>query len=153
METGEKNRKGRDKLRACWSGDGAIASALRFARKKGPKAMATLMLTYTPRRDVDLEVYHKWLQEVDNPFFNSQPVVKRYVNYKVAGDVVGAVGFTHFDILEIEGDGGPESVFGDAQISAFAKNWVKLWGNVPDPDLADQSVNYQVVLVEAVAAP
>ena len=28
-----------------------------------------LLLTYTPREDVDLEVYHKWIQEVDNPLF------------------------------------------------------------------------------------
>ena len=112
-----------------------------------------LLLTYTPRRDVDLDTYHRWLREVDNPFFNSRPVVKRYVNYRVVGPVLGEESFTHFDLLEIEGDGGPDSVFGDAEIDAFARNWVRLWGIVPDPDHSDQSVNYRVMLCEPVAAP
>jgi hypothetical protein len=112
-----------------------------------------LLLTYTPRRDVDLDAYHRWLQEVDNPFFNSRPVVKRYVNYRVVGPVLGSEGFSHFDLLEIEGDGGPDSVFGDAEIDAFARNWVRLWGIGDDPDHPDQSVNYRVMLCEPVAAP
>ncbi|MBL0923094.1 MAG: hypothetical protein IBJ12_01325 [Sphingomonadaceae bacterium] len=112
-----------------------------------------LLLTYTPRRSVDLNVYHRWLQEVDNPFFNSRPTVRRYVNYHIVGNVTGSEHFTHFDLLEIEGDGGPDSVFGDVEIDAFAKNWVRLWGEVPDPGLIDQSPNYRVMLCEAVAAP
>ena len=112
-----------------------------------------LLLTYTPRRDVDLDAYHGWLRDVDNPFFNSRPVVRRYVNYRVVGSVLGAEGFTHFDLLEIEGDGGPDSVFGDAAIDAFARDWVRLWGEHPDPDLPDQSVNYRVMLCEPVAEP
>lgn len=112
-----------------------------------------LLLTYTPRRDVDLEAYHRWLREVDNPFFNSRPTVRRYVNYRVVEPLLGNEGFSHFDLLEIEGDGGAESVFGDAEIDAFARNWVRLWGEVPDPDHADQSVNYRVLVCEPVAQP
>lgn len=112
-----------------------------------------LLLTYTPRRDVDLDVYHQWLRDVDNPFFNSQPVVRQYVNYHVVESVLGYENFTHFDLLEIEGDGGPDSVFQDSTIAEFARNWVRLWGAVPDPDAPDQSVNYKVMLCEAVAAP
>ncbi len=116
-------------------------------------AAQALLLTYTPRRGVDLDDYHRWLREVDNPFFNSRPVVRRYVNYRIVAPVLGSEDFTHFDLLEIEGDGGADSVFGDAQIDAFARDWVRLWGEVPDPDLADQSVNYRVMLCEPVAAP
>lgn len=116
-------------------------------------AAQLLLLTYTPRRGVDLDRYHGWLREVDNPFFNSRPVVRRYVNYRVVADVVGSEGFTHFDLLEIEGDGGADSVFGDAEIDAFARAWVRLWGEVPDPDLPDQSPNYRVMLCEPVASP
>lgn len=112
-----------------------------------------LLLTYTPRRDVDLDAYHRWLREVDNPFFNSRPVVKRYINYRVVGPVLGSEGFSHFDLLEIEGEGGADSVFGDPEINAFARAWVRLWGEVPDPDAEDQSVNYRVMLCEPVAAP
>jgi hypothetical protein len=112
-----------------------------------------LLLTYTPRNGVDLDAYHRWLQEVDNPFFNSRPTVRRYVNYRVVEPVLGNERFSHFDLLEIEGDGGPDSVFGDKAIDAFARDWVRLWGEIPDPDAADQSVNYRVLLCEAVAAP
>jgi hypothetical protein len=112
-----------------------------------------LLLTYTPRRGIDLDAYHRWLQEVDNPFFNSRPTVRRYVNYRVVKPVLGKERFSHFDLLEIEGDGGPDSVFGDNTIDAFARDWVRLWGEIPDPDAPDQSVNYRVLLCETVAAP
>jgi hypothetical protein len=112
-----------------------------------------LLLTYTPRRGVDLEEYHRWLREVDNPFFNSRPTVRRYVNYRVVEHVLGSEGFTHFDLLEIEGTGGADSVFGDFEIDTFARNWVRLWGEMPDPDLPDQSANYRVLLCEPVAQP
>lgn len=112
-----------------------------------------LLLTYTPRDDVDLDEYHRWLREVDNPFFNGRPVVRHYVNYRVAGPVQGEEDFTHFDILEIEGEGGPDSVFGDEEIAEFARAWVRKWGKNPDPDAADQTVNYRVSLCETVAAP
>lgn len=112
-----------------------------------------LLLTYTPRWGVDLDAYHRWLREVDNPFFNGRPVVRRYVNYRVVAPVLGDERFSHFDLLEIEGDGDAQSVFGDAEIDAFARQWVRLWGELPDPDASDQSVNYRVLLCEAVAAP
>ena len=116
-------------------------------------ARQTLFLSYTPRADVDLEEYHRWLQDVDNPFFNGRPTVRRYVNYRIVEAVLGSEDFTHFDILEIEGDGGAGSVFDDPEIAAFARDWVRLWGKVADPDAADQSVNYRVMLCETVAAP
>lgn len=112
-----------------------------------------LLLTYTPRRDVDLDAYHHWLREVDNPFFNSRPIVRRYTNFRIAEPIIGSEGFTHFDLLEIEGNGDARSVFDDAEIDAFAKNWVRLWGEMPDPDLPDQSINYRVQLCEVVAQP
>jgi hypothetical protein len=112
-----------------------------------------LLLTYTPRADVDLDAYHRWLRQVDNPFFNSRPPVRRYVNWRVVSGAVGTPDFTHFDLLEIEGGGGFGSVFGDDKIVAFARDWVRLWGRVPDPDAADQSPNYHVYVCEQVAAP
>ena len=116
-------------------------------------AARTLFLSYTPRPGVDLDDYHRWLREVDNPFFNGRPTVARYVNYRIVEPVLGAEDFTHFDMLEIAGGGGADSVFGDAEIAAFARDWVRLWGRVPDPDLADQSANYRVMLCETVASP
>lgn len=113
----------------------------------------TLLLTYTPRPGTDLEAYHAWLRAVDNPFFNGRPVVHRYVNYRVIGPVLGNEAFTHFDLLEIEGEGGAKAVFGDAEIDRFARDWVRQWGLEPDPDAPDQSVNYHVLECEAIAGP
>lgn len=112
-----------------------------------------LLLTYMPRRGIDLARYHEWLRSVDNPFFNRRPAVKRYENWRVAAPKVGQENFTHFDLLEIEGPDGFDAVFGDEAIAAFAADWVRLWGEVPDPSLADQSVNYRVLLCECVAEP
>lgn len=112
-----------------------------------------LLLTYTPRSDVDLNDYHQWLREIDNPFFNSRPTVHRYVNYRIAQPVQGDEDFTHFDLLEIEGDGGTESVLGDEAIASFARDWVRKWGKIPDPDHPDQTANYRVSLCDPVATP
>ncbi len=113
----------------------------------------TLLLTYTPRPGTDLAGYHSWLREVDNPFFNGRPIVRRYVNYRVASAVLGSEDFTHFDILEIEGEGGADAVFSDAEITRFARDWVRQWGIEPDPDAPDQSINYHVLECEIVAKP
>lgn len=112
-----------------------------------------LLLTYTPRADVSLDKYHQWLRDVDNPFFNSRPAVRHYTNWRVVEAKVGVQTFTHFDLLEVDGLDGFEKAFGDEKLVEFARNWVRLWGQVQDPDLPDQSVNYQVFLCDQVAAP
>ena len=42
-----------------------------------------VLLTYTPRKETNLEKYEKWLIDVDNPFFNSINEVSHYSNWKV----------------------------------------------------------------------
>jgi hypothetical protein len=118
-----------------------------------PAPRVALLLTYTPREGTNLAEYHDWLRRVDNPFFNGRPAVRRYENWRVVESKLGVASFTHFDLLEIEGAGGFEAVFGDPVIVDFAENWVRLWGKVPDPRHPDQSVNYHVYLCERVAAP
>lgn len=115
--------------------------------------MIALLLTYTPRDGTRLDEYHQWLSEVDNPFFNGRPAVRRYVNWRVVDSKLGRAPFTHFDLLEIEGNGGFDAVFGDPEIASFARNWVARWGRVPDPDAADQTENYHVYVCEQIAAP
>jgi hypothetical protein len=112
-----------------------------------------LLLTYTPREDTDLQAYHRWLREVDNPFFNSRAAVKHYANWRVVEPKVGAPSFTHFDLLYVEDLKGFEAVFGDEAVEKFAKEWVRKWGKVPDPELPDQSVNYHAYLCERIAGP
>lgn len=112
---------------------------------------ATVLLTYTPRADVDLGEYHRWLRETDNPFFNSRAVVRRYINYRVERSLMGGAGFTHFDVLEVEAGHEAEDVFADGEIAAFARAWLERWGVRPD-DPRDP-VNYHVHVCRAVAAP
>lgn len=113
----------------------------------------TLLLTYTPRAGVDLQEYHRWLAQVDNPFFNARPSVRRYVNYRIERSTQGEAGFTHFDLLDIASGADETSVFGDPEIAAFAREWVRLWGAVPDPDAVGQDANYHAHVCRAVAAP
>jgi hypothetical protein len=46
---------------------------------------------------VDLNLYHQRLSELDNPFFNRRPAVRRYVNYRMVDPVLGNEGLSHFD--------------------------------------------------------
>jgi len=117
------------------------------------KKKLMLLLTYIPRDDVDLEAYHTWLRDVDNPFWNSHPAVTYYTNWRIVDQKLGSASFTHFDLLSVEDPDDFETIFGDEAIVAFAKEWVRKWGKVPDPELSDQSVNYQVFLSEQIAGP
>jgi hypothetical protein len=114
---------------------------------------AMLLLTYAPRKGIDLDQYHKWLQDVDNPFFNSRPGVKHYSNWRVVEDKLGKSSFTHFDLLYIKDLSSFEEVFGDQAVDEFARGWVRLWGENPNPDAPDQSINYHVYLCEQIAGP
>ena len=121
--------------------------------KDGSRSTAMLLLTYTPRDSIDLPQYHAWLRSTDNPFFNSRPSVHYYANWRVVASKLGSASFTHFDLLEIRDLQGYDAVFADSQIVQFAKNWVRQWGQNPDAEASDQSVNYQVFLCERIAAP
>jgi len=110
-------------------------------------------ITYTPREDIDLKQYHTWLRDVDNPFWNSHPAVKHYTNWHIVDQKLGSASFTHFDLLSVEDPDGFEIIFGDEAIVAFAKEWVRKWGKLPDPELSDQSVNYHTFLCEQIAGP
>ena len=117
------------------------------------KKKVMLLLTYTPRDRIDLDEYHTWLRDVDNPFFNSRAPVKHYSNWRVVEPKIGAPSFTHFDLLDVEDLQGFEAVFGDEAIVTFAKEWVRKWGKIPDPELPDQSHNYHAYLCEEIAGP
>nr|WP_157034346.1 hypothetical protein [Sphingomonas sp. Y57] len=105
-------------------------------------------LPYTPRADSASRGYEKWLQDVDNPFFNSRPAVAHYTNWRVAGGATEAFPYTHFDFLLIASGKTPEDVWTDGPLAEFAANWVKLWGVAPD---GDPALNYQCSVAEYVS--
>lgn len=109
-----------------------------------------ILLTYDVHPDVDRDEYEKWLREVDNPFWNAQPGVKEYVNWKVTEEKLGQIGFPYFDLAILEEGATFDSVVGSAAVIEFAANWVKLWGQVPDGEAAE---NFKGGSITPVASP
>ena len=110
------------------------------------------LLTYTPRADSASRGYEDWLRAVDNPFFNAIPGIVRYENWKVHTPVLNTLPFAYFDLMYIHGREGIDKVWGNQELLEFAREWTRLWGIVPDPDI-DQSPNYHVVICEEIAGP
>lgn len=110
------------------------------------------LLTYTPRADAAERGYEDWLRAVDNPFFNSIPGIVRYENWKVHSPILNELSFAYFDLMYIDGRAGIDRVWGNQELIEFARNWTRLWGIVPDPDV-DQSPNYHIVTCEEIAGP
>lgn len=107
------------------------------------------VLTYTPRADADAHGYEDWLRAVDNPFFNSQPGIVRYENWKVHANKNGVAAFTYLDLMYIEDEAAIEKVWTNPALLDFAQQWTEKWGRVPQA--VDQQVNYHVVLCEELA--
>lgn len=101
------------------------------------------VLTYTPRADAAAQGYDDWLRAVDNPFFNAQPGIVRYENWKVHANKNGVASFTYLDLMYIEGEQVVEQIWGNPAIADFAQQWTDKWGRVPQA--VDQQVNYHIV--------
>lgn len=110
-----------------------------------------ILLTYDVHADVDRDEYEQWLRDVDNPFFNSQPGIKEYVNWKVSRSTVGDIGFPYFDLIVLDDGAKFEDIFlNNPDIAEFAGNWVKRWGVKPDGDPVE---NYKGGMAHTVATP
>ncbi|MBE7927813.1 hypothetical protein [Pseudomonas saudiphocaensis] len=107
-----------------------------------------IVLTYVIRSDSEQRGYNPWLRTVDNPFFNSVPKIALYQNWKLAGGDVTSLPWTHFDLLHPAKGVDPMDVFQVPVVAEFAANWSRLWG--VDPAAEDQSVNYQIHILERV---
>lgn len=108
-----------------------------------------VLLPYTPRADSEARGYHDWLRKVDNPFFNSVPGILHYSNWLVDKAVRGAVGFSHFDFMIMEGPDSPPQVWSNQAVVDFAAGWTRSWG--VDPDNTDLSVNYTSAMAARVS--
>lgn len=93
-----------------------------------------ILLTYTPRADVDERGYDDWVRDVDNPFWMGVPGIVHYTSWKIARPLVGEVPFTHLDLMFVDGPDGFERVFGRQDAIEFAREWCDLWGATPDAD-------------------
>jgi hypothetical protein len=120
----------------------------------GRRTRRSLFLPNTPRSDARARGYEDWLRTVDNPFFNSQPGIAGYSNFKVVEAKCGSVEYSDFDLVYIDEDKSFEDIFiGNAEAQQFARDWVTQWGQAPDdPDLAS-GVNFRACVAEVVASP
>ena len=116
------------------------------------KGRTMILLTYKIGEHVNPEEYEEWLRSTDNPFFNSVPGVKRYANWKVIDEMVGFVGFTHYDLLEIEDSSSWKKVWNNSELQKFASAWTERW-SVHGAGPEHVGLNYQVLLAEEIAAP
>jgi len=115
-------------------------------------SQSMLLLTYTPRADAASRGYDDWLRTVDNPFFNSQPGILRYTNWKIVDRRAGEIPFDYFDTMFIDPELGFEGIFGaNEAVQRFADGWVELWGI--DAAAGHAAVNYQTVATEVIAQP
>ncbi|MFN3592150.1 MAG: hypothetical protein ACK4TG_08175 [Thermaurantiacus sp.] len=106
-----------------------------------------VFLPYTPRADSEERGYHRWLVEVDNPFFNGVDAIAHYGNWAVAATIRGSVPFSHFDFMRFESEAAIEQAWSDADLIAFAAGWVEQWGREP---AAAPEVNYHAYVARRI---
>ena len=104
-----------------------------------------VLLTYTPRKDVNFKEYEEWLIEVDNPFFNSINEVAHYSNWKVLENPQNSK-FLYFDFLTFSSLSDFNKAWNSKELNAFTRQWRKLWGQAPESN--DLSLNARVFLFE-----
>ena len=107
------------------------------------------VLTYTPRADAAAHGYEDWLRAVDNPFFNAQPRIVRYENWKVHSNKNGVASFQYLDLMYLEDEATIEKLTASKDFQAFAQGWSEQWGRVPQA--IDQQVNYHILFCEELA--
>ncbi|WP_428390755.1 hypothetical protein [Lichenicoccus sp.] len=91
-----------------------------------------LFMSYTPRPDSDARGYEDWLRATDNPFFNDQPAIAHYSNWKLVDGAGAQNGFTHFDFMFLRTGASPGDLFGTPEVQQFVGGWTRHWGREPD---------------------
>jgi hypothetical protein len=99
---------------------------------QGADRPLVLFIVYQTAEDALARGYEGWLRDVDNPFFNTIPGIKRYENWKLEGDVADS-SFSHFDFLWLERAQDLERVWFNSDLDEFRRGWVAKWGYGPAP--------------------
>lgn len=112
--------------------------------------MRAIFLTYSHRAHFDEKNYEGFLQEKDNPFFNSIPGIARYENWKLVQPYPAELGFDYFDMIYLDGSRPLKDVWFDANLTVFRRKWVDLWGYSSSPPPV---VNGQGYVLEGDSVP
>ena len=141
--------KGRSRVRISSEARSAEGSPVNeeFARRTRAYPMM-LFVTYSIRDGSEEKGYDTWLRRVDNPFFNAQPGVFHYSNWKIAGGANPFEPRTHFDFLGMTGEESFDPVWNAPEFNRFRNVWRHLWGVAP---IADKAGNSQTYLCERTA--
>lgn len=127
---------------------GTAVAAAKTGKDCSPGFMAILI--YTPRRDSEERGYSKWLQEVDNPFFNEVPEISHYTNWIVTGGKSAVFPGEYFDFMVFEDRKAYDAAWSRQDVPAFAAGWTSQWGKFPDATEENMSENYHVYLAERI---
>ena len=103
-----------------------------------------VLLTYNLRSGTTLADYDEFMRAVDYPVFRARPEVRSYDAYRIAQQAQGDLGFSHFDLLEVDEFGDLDKVFGHPEVSEHAASWVDRW-SLHGPDAAPEQ-NFGVSL-------
>lgn len=107
-----------------------------------------VLLIYTPRADAESRGYSKWLQDVDNPFFNSVPEIHHYTNWILTNGLSRLFPYTYFDFMVCKGRTAFDRAWMREEVLAFAGGWTKEWGQFPEATAEAMADNYHVYLCE-----
>ncbi len=97
---------------------------------------AMFLLPYHVRDDADARGYDDWLRSTDNPFFNAQPEIVHYTNWKIARRLGLQGGYTHLDLMFVPSVESADTVWASEEIARFARGWQELWAPDPSADLS-----------------
>ena len=86
-----------------------------------------LLITYALREGSEARGYDDWLRRVDNPFFNAQPGVFHYTNWKLGGGPNPFAPRTHVDFLGMAGEESLDPVLNAPELNRFRNEWRRLW--------------------------
>ena len=108
-----------------------------------------VLITYRLREGTDPDAFRQFMVDVDIPLFRSRPTVRSYRAFQVVEDWQGRIGFTNFDLLELDDFADFDALLADEEIGAHSMTWQELFGE-HGADVADLVVNFRVQLCEEV---
>ena len=92
-------------------------------------AKRMIFIPYALPEGAEARGYAPWLQSVDNPFFNAISGIHHYANWTCERVLSGPPPqWDWFDFKAIRDDADLEAVWFNADLDAFRKKWLELWG-------------------------
>ena len=108
-----------------------------------------VLITYRLRDGTDPVAFREFMVSKDIPLFRAHPKVRSYRAFEVVADWQGRIGFTNFDLLEVDDFADFDALLADETIGAHSMNWQRMFGEF-GADVADLVVNFRVQLCDEI---